>query len=178
MNLLNANRFFETKAYQETTKDSAPIIIADQLRNGENIGQIIRLAGNTGCRSVLIVTNEEVPRKNKILRVADVAGKMIDWQFCQTSEISRLIPDDYTLVALETSPASRNLFATKLPQKMAVIVGHESLGISDALMDQSQMEIHIPITGPVKSLNVAQATGLLLFEWVRQHVLSHPTPGR
>lgn len=175
MNLLNANQFFETNPYQETTIDTAPIIIADQLRNGENIGQIIRLAGNTGCRSVLIVISEEVPRKSKILRVADVAGKMIDWQFCKPSEIASLIPDDYTLIALETSPASSNLFTTKLPQKMALIVGNESLGISDALMAQSQMEIHIPITGPVKSLNVAQATGLMLFEWVRQHVLTHST---
>lgn len=172
MNLLNANRFFETKAYQETTKDSAPIIIADQLRNGENIGQIIRLAGNTGCQKVLIVTKEEVPRKSKILRVADVAGKVIDWHFCATTEVVKLIPKDYTLVALETSPDSHNLFTTHLPLKMALIVGNEVLGISKALMEQSHLEVHIPVTGPVKSLNVAQATGILLFEWVRQHVLT------
>ncbi|GAO31803.1 TrmH family RNA methyltransferase [Geofilum rubicundum] len=173
MNPLNANRFFEQAAYPDTPKDGTPIIIADQLRNGENLGQIIRLAGNTGCQKVLIVTNNEAPRKSKMLRVADVAGKVMGWQYCQKSEVLNLIPDDYTLVALETSPASNNLFVTKLPKKMALIVGNESNGISEFLMNGSQMEIHIPVTGPVKSLNVAQATGLLLFEWVRQHVLSH-----
>ncbi len=172
MNPLNANHFFETKGYNDTPMEAGPIIIADQLRNGENIGQIIRLAGNTGCRKVLIVNNKEVPRKSKILRVADVAGKVIDWKFCQTPEALNLIPKDYTLVALETSPASHNLFTTKLPQKMALIVGNESLGISEAMMNKSQLKIHIPVTGPIKSLNVAQATGLVLFEWIRQHVLT------
>ena len=172
MNKLNANLFFESCAYNETPGDAAPIIIADQLKTGENIGQIIRLAGNTGCRKVLIVTNEEQPRKSKILRVADVAGKIIDWHFCKTSEALSLIPDDYILVALETSPSSKNLFSTKLPHRMALIVGNESNGISEVLMARSQMEVHIPVTGPVKSLNVAQATGLLLFEWVRQQVLT------
>jgi tRNA G18 (ribose-2'-O)-methylase SpoU len=172
MNLLNANHFFESNSYNSTPKDAAPIIIADQLRNGENIGQIIRLAGNTGCRKVFIVSNGEHPRKSKILRVADVAGKIIDWQFCKTTEIRHHIPVDYTLVALETSPASTNLFASRLPKKMAVIVGNESLGISNALLALCQEEIHIPVAGPVKSLNVAQATGLILFEWVRQHVLT------
>ncbi len=172
MNPLNANQFFERNTYNDTPKDAGPILIVDQLRNGENIGQIIRLAGNTGCQTVLIVTKEEVPRKSKILRVADVAGKIIDWRFCQTSEVMNHIPKDYTLVALETSPASHNLFTSQLPQKMALIVGNEVLGISKALMEQSHLEIHIPVTGPVKSLNVAQATGILLFEWVRQHVLT------
>lgn len=172
MNPLNANHFFETKAYKDTPRESAPIIIVDQVRNGENIGQIIRLAGNTGCRKVWIVTKAEVPRKSKIQRVADVAGKIIDWQFCQSAEVLNLIPDDYTLVALETSPGSQNLFTTQLPHKMALIVGNESQGISRSLMERSHQEIHIPVTGPVKSLNVAQATGLLLFEWMRQHVLT------
>jgi tRNA G18 (ribose-2'-O)-methylase SpoU len=173
MNQLNANRFFEQSPYPETAKNKAPVIIADQLRNGENIGQIIRLAGNTGCRKVLIVTNKELPRKSKMLRVADVAGKVIDWQFCQTSEVLSLIPENYTLVALETSPASGNLFSAKLPEKTALIVGNESNGISDFLMACSQMQVHIPVTGSVKSLNVAQATGIFLFEWIRQHILSH-----
>jgi tRNA G18 (ribose-2'-O)-methylase SpoU len=168
MNPLNANYFFETKAYKNTPRESAPIIIVDLVRNGENIGQIIRLAGNTGCQKVWIVTKAKVPRKSKIQ-----AGKIIDWQFCQSAEVLNLIPDDYTLVALETSPDSQNLFNTQLPHKMALIVGNESLGISRSLMERSHQEIHIPVTGPVKSLNVAQATGLLLFEWIRQHVLTH-----
>jgi tRNA G18 (ribose-2'-O)-methylase SpoU len=107
------------------------------------------------------------------LRVADVAGKIIDWHFCKNSEVLNLIPKDYTLVALETSPASSNLFTTKLPLKMALIVGNESQGISDVLMTQSHLEVHIPATGPVKSLNVAQAAGILMFEWVRH---DHYTP--
>jgi len=172
MNTLNSNIFFENTTYNQTSQNIAPIIIADQLKTGENIGQIIRLAGNTGCRKVLIINNNQAPRQSKILRVADVAGKIINWQFCETSNIMKLIPSDYTIVALETSPRSKNLFSTQLPKKMAIIVGNESQGVSETLMRISQLEVHIPIAGPVKSLNVAQATGLLLFEWVRQNIIN------
>lgn len=162
--------FFQSLDYPETPEDRRPIIITDNLKTPENIGHILRLAGNTGCRHVYVVNDGELPRKSKINSVAQVSGYVTDWQFCSTDELLKLIPHDYSIVALETVDGSHNIFDSELPQKMALIVGNEIIGISDSLLGLANMCVHIPVTGPVKSLNVAQATGICLFEWVRKQL--------
>ncbi|TCO06802.1 TrmH family RNA methyltransferase [Natronoflexus pectinivorans] len=166
----NANQFFSNTTYPETNPDTGPIIITDRLKSAENIGHIIRLAGNTGCRKVLVVVEDELPRLSKIKRVAEVSGDVINWKFCKEDEVQQLIPETYSLVALETSPGSTNLFSANLPRKMALIVGSERNGISPRLLSSAKTHLHIPVSGPIKSLNVSHAAAICLFHWTTQHI--------
>ncbi|MBN1326173.1 hypothetical protein JW977_04335 [Candidatus Falkowbacteria bacterium] len=86
-------------------------------------------------------------------------------------ELPSLLPSDYKIVGLETAPGSTNLFETPLPTKMALMVGNESDGIPQNLLNMATQWIHIPITGKIKSLNVSHAAAICLFEWCQQHVL-------
>lgn len=166
---LNSNNFFQQKSY--AIKHSfRPIIITDNLKTPENIGQIIRLAGNIGCEDVLVVNDSERPRLSKIKRMGEVAGPVVNWQFCTSDELFSHIPEGYILTALETAPQSTNLFNTTLPQKMALIVGNEINGISPLLLQKVEVSIHIPVTGNVKSLNVSHAAAVCLFEWLKQQI--------
>ena len=171
MNPLNANHFFAQQNYPQTPADKGPLLIGEALRNGENMGQLIRLAGNTGCSKVYLIRGLHQPNTGKITRVSETAGKTIPWEFIDASELMEKLSSRYQLVALETSPTSTNLFNTPLPAHMALVVGNESQGISKELLQQCRLQVHIPLTGPVKSLNEAQAAGLCLFEWLRQHIL-------
>jgi tRNA G18 (ribose-2'-O)-methylase SpoU len=168
---LNANSFFEGMHYPATPENIAPVIITSHLKTPENIGHIIRIAGNTGCRKVIVINDGELHRLSKIKHVADVAGKLIEWQIARPENFLQFLPEGYTIVALETMPGSQNLFTTALPQKMALMVGNEKSGISPTLFDHATLQMHIPVPGPVKSLNVAQAATICLYEWLRQHVL-------
>ena len=172
MTSTGAISFFQSLDYPKIALDKRPIIITDNLKTPENIGHILRLAGNIGCRQVFAVNDGELPRKSKINSVAQVSGYVVDWQFCSTHELLKLIPQDYTLVALETMHGSQNIFESKLPQKMALMVGNEIVGISKPLLDAANMCVHIPVPGTVKSFNVAQATGVCLFEWVRRQLIN------
>lgn len=167
---LNANRFFQTTPY-EISWPFPPIIITDHLKTPENLGQIIRLAGNVGCAKVLAVHEGESLNLSKVQKMANVAGEVVDWQFCTKEEVLNLLPNEYILTALETAPYSKNIFTYTLPQKMALIVGNESQGISDFLLQKAKVKIHIPVMGPIKSLNVSHATSVCLFEWIRQQTL-------
>ncbi|ASB48357.1 TrmH family RNA methyltransferase [Alkalitalea saponilacus] len=167
----NANQFFNNTTYPETNPDTGPIIITDRLKSAENIGHIIRLAGNTGCQRVLVIVDDEIPRLSKIKRVAEVAGDVVAWQFCKEEEVLKLIPEDYTIVALETSPSSKNLFSANLPRKMALMVGSERNGISSGLLNLAKTHLHIPVSGPIKSLNVSHAAAICLFHWTAQHII-------
>lgn len=169
---LNANRFFENTSYHPSWP-YPPIIITDHLKTPENLGQIIRLAGNVGCSKVLAVHEDINLKLSKVRKMADVAGKVVDWQFCTKEEVLQLLPKGYILTALETAPHSKNIFAHTLPQKMALLVGNESKGISNYFLQKAEVRIHIPVMGPIKSLNVSHATSVCLFEWIRQQSIAN-----
>jgi 23S rRNA (guanosine2251-2'-O)-methyltransferase len=168
--LNQANKFFANQHYQPFPKEMAPILIAWHLKTPENAGHLLRLAGNAGCRMVLFVKNENEAsfKISKIKYVAGQAAKYIDWRYCLPIDIDKLVPSGYTFVVLETSPGSSNLLHTKLPDRMALMLGSEKSGIPDEVKFPGQVDVHIPMHGNVKSMNVSHAASVCLFEWVRQ----------
>jgi tRNA G18 (ribose-2'-O)-methylase SpoU len=119
---------------------------------------------------VLFVKSEEEVsfKSSKMKYVAGQSAKEVDWCYCLPEEVAAFVPDDYTFVVLETLPGSTNLFNVQLPEKMALVVGSEKSGIPEEIHFPGQMDVHIPMLGPVKSMNVSHATSVCLFEWVRQ----------
>jgi len=150
--------------------DIAPIIIALDLRTPMNIGGIIRLAGNLGCRKVLFTGDENYFRTAKIRRTATTAYKHVDWEFCQHHHWQDKIPNDYQIVAVETTADALSVFETKLIGKYAFVVGNERFGIDQQSLELCQSAVYIPMPGMVKSMNVVQAANVVLFEWLRQNI--------
>lgn len=168
---LNANRFFGNNPYAQTPDDIAPIIVACGIKTPENIGHLIRIAGNTGAKKVLVVHTGTLLRATKINRIAGAANSVVIYEVCAINDFACHIPDDYELVALETAPMSHNLFKSALPKKMALLLGNESEGIPAEILKHANHLVHIPVTGKIKSLNVSHAATICLFEWCKQHVL-------
>ena len=143
-----------------------PIVIADHLRTPENIGSIIRSMANI-ARSTLICIDDNELNIRRIRKTAFSSFDNITLIRCSADDWRAALPDDYTLVALETTPDSTNIFDTHLPSKLALVVGNEVSGISNNVLHQCTMSVHIPMTGPCKSMNVSHATTIALFEWAR-----------
>ena len=164
-----ANQFFENQNYKSLSRDDAPIIVAWHLKTPENAGHLLRLAANVGCRQVLFVKAEDevLFKDTKMKYVAGPAAKQIKWDYCRPDEITLFVPPDYSFVALETSAGSQNIYHVQLPQKMALMVGSEKSGIPEVIRFPGQMDVHIPMLGPVKSMNVSHAASVCLFEWMR-----------
>jgi tRNA G18 (ribose-2'-O)-methylase SpoU len=146
-----------------------PIIIADNLRTPENMGAVLRLAGNVGARLTIFIADEPLNFKTyKIKRTASGAFEKCDWKIITLQELPQYIPSDYIIVALETSSNATNIYTTPLPRKMAMIVGNELFGIGSELMQMAQLKVYIPLPGKIYSLNVTHALSVGLFEWYRQ----------
>ena len=152
------------------SSDIAPIIIALDLRSPMNIGGMIRLAGNMGCRKVLFTGDENHFRTAKIRRTATTGFGHVDWEFCEHHEWQKKIPEDYQIVAVETIASATSIFKTKLIGKYAFVVGNERYGIDKKSLESSHSAVYIPMPGIVKSMNVVQATNVVLFEWLRQNI--------
>lgn len=147
-----------------------PIIIADSIKTPENLGNIIRLGDNIKCRKVLFLDSEPNIRISKIKKTASSSFKSIDWEFCSINELNDKIPEEYSLVAIETTSDSDNIFTCSLPLKIAFVVGNEVSGIRNSLLDSCNQIVHIPVLGNNSSLNVSHALAIAMFEWQRKSI--------
>ncbi len=165
--------YFSEKDNFEISKDKKIILVANDLNTPENIGGIIRVAGNIGCEKVIFTGKEEDFRMSKIRRAATNGFTKVNWEFCEEQEWPSRIPDDYAKIAIETVAEATDIYKTDLPDKVAFVVGNESFGISDWSLEQCDSALFIPMPGIVKSLNVNQAAAVVMFEWWRRAYLSH-----
>lgn len=146
-----------------------PIIIADGLRTPENVGALIRLAANVGCKTVILLAGGEY-KTAKIRKTACMAWDYVELRRVESAEeVRSLVPGDYELVAVETTPDARNIYSSPLPRRVALVVGSEVHGVSAELLALCHQKVFIPMTGPDTSMNVSQAAAVALFDWVRVH---------
>ncbi|HJN07003.1 MAG TPA: TrmH family RNA methyltransferase [Bacteroidales bacterium] len=148
---------------------SQPIIIADRLRTPENIGLILRLAGNINALNTLFISDEGHKfKKYKIIKTASGAVTKVDWKIIKPAELEDFLPNDYKIVALETCKDASSIFSFKFPKKVAFMVGNEVHGISEEMLSIAHQKVYIPVPGPISSLNVTHALSIALFEWLKQ----------
>lgn len=157
------------KAYSTLAGISPPIIIADKLRTPENIGMILRLAGNVNAACALFLSDDNINfKESKIKRTSSGASEKVDWKIIKQNELSDYLPEDYTVIALETCDDSSNIFTFNFPDKTAIIVGNEVTGISDYVLQYAHKKVFIPVPGDISSLNVTHALSIALFQWYNQ----------
>ncbi len=159
---------FQSKQYH--LSEDGPIIVAYQLKSPENMGHIIRLASNFGCRKVIFVGDKSAVRESKVKKVGGAATGQVDWCFAEENSWTDLIDMDYKLIAIETSDDSLNLMKTVLPKKVAFVLGNEIFGLTNEVVEKCDMAVHIPMIGTIKSMNVSHACSVALYEWVRQYL--------
>jgi tRNA G18 (ribose-2'-O)-methylase SpoU len=148
-----------------------PVIVADHIQSPMNVGAILRLAANIHATKVWLVYQEDPGfRLYKIKSTSSGASEKIDWEIISPKKLPEVLPTDYEIVAIETTEDAQNIYQTRLPEKIAFVVGNERYGISDKLLRLCSQKVFIPIPGPISSLNVSHALSIGLFEWLRQGI--------
>ena len=168
----NSHELFQKLQTSEIYKSiSRPIIIADNLRTPENMGSVLRLAGNISALKTLFISDTAHQfKKYKINRTASGATDKTNWKIISLDQLRNEIPDDYQMILLETTKQSTNIFDFDFPEKAAFIIGNEVSGIRSELLEKVNQHLYIPIPGPISSLNTTHALSIALFEWLRQMV--------
>jgi len=166
----NSVEFFNTKTKNKSGNASNLILAAYELRTPENVGALIRLSGNLGISKVLFIQSETIFKAKKIARVAHSSLKSVDYSFCKPEVFKSQIPEDFEIVAVETSNKASNLYKTSLPEKCVLLVGNERFGIAQECLNKVSKTVYIPLIGKTLSLNVSHAAAIAAFEWGRQHL--------
>ncbi|MBS4537288.1 hypothetical protein GOQ27_02380 [Clostridium sp. D2Q-11] len=142
------------------------VLLLDDVKDHGNIGTIIRSGRAYGINDY-IATNEDFdPYMPKTTDASRGTNFKVNFHRYTSPEkaISYLKENGYQIVA--TSPHGKSLQSTiKLDKKpVALVVGNETTGVSDEVLEEADHIVQIPMYTGVESLNVGVATGISIYE--------------
>ena len=164
----NSVAFFNHYAIKSVPDNCKLIIAVWEIGNPENIGNTIRLAHNIGAEKVFFVNEKLDFRESKIKKTAGFSFDQMNWDFISHKDFFKFVENENNLVVLETCEGSENIFETDLPDKIIILAGNESYGLPPYFINKSYKQIHIPMPGGCKSMNISHAISVAAFEWYRQ----------
>lgn len=170
MAINNSYELFKSKGFSNKNTDLAPlIIVADNIQSPMNVGAILRLAANLNALKTWFVYEEDPGfRQYKIKSTSSGASEKTIWEIITPEKIEDVLPSDYEVIAIETTEQAQNIFETKFPEKVVLMVGNERYGISEPVLKLAKRHVFIPVPGNLSSLNVTHALAVGLYEWYRQ----------
>ncbi len=144
------------------------ILIVENVISPSNCGMLIRTAEAFGVKQIFFISEEHTKLSPKMKRSSRSTEKYVDITFVKSSEEALMKLKNHELIALEYSNNSSDLNSFKANNKnIALIVGNERGGVSDFLLNEAKISIHIPMFGVNSSINVAVATGIALNQLIR-----------
>ncbi len=142
------------------------LLILDRLRDPGNCGTILRTAEAAGVRAVYLSPGSVDPFSPKVVRAGMGAHFRLALRVASWAEIAAEVRGHQVLLAEARSGRPYDQVDWSLPT--ALIVGGEAEGAGAEARALATEVISIPMAGAAESLNVAVATGILLFEALRQ----------
>jgi RNA methyltransferase, TrmH family len=140
----------------------------DGVGNPHNLGAILRSAAHFGVSAVLLPKHSALMLSGAAARVAEGGAEAVPFVRLgrEDNAIAQLRGAGFSLVATVVRGAA-DLFATKLPERVIYVLGAEGEGMDAELARACDLQVSIPGSGAVESLNVAAATAVLLAEYRR-----------
>ena len=166
-----SNLWCEADLLQAVENKGAPVLILvlDGVTDPHNLGACLRSADAAGVDAVVVPRDNSADLTPVVRKVACGAAEVVP--FVRVTNISR------TLQALQErgvwlygtdGDAEKSIYDSDLTPSLALVMGAEGKGMRRLTREQCDYLIHLPMAGSVSSLNVSVATGIVLFEVVRQ----------
>lgn len=147
------------------------VLVLDNIRSMHNVGSAFRTCDAFNVEKLYLCGITATPPQKEIAKTALGATESVDWEYAEEVVVlaSRLKTEGYSIVLVEQTDDSVMLqdFDFARYEKIALFVGNEVFGISDGLLPLCDAAVEIPQFGTKHSLNVAVATGIVLWEAVR-----------
>ena len=157
--------------FKQQTKNPI-VLVLDNIRSMHNVGSAFRTCDAFNVERLYLCGITGTPPNKEISKTALGATESVSWEYKENVEelAKELKSAGYAILLVEQTDTSVMLQNFDFTQygKIALFVGNEVFGISDELLPLSDAAIEIPQFGTKHSLNVAVATGITLWEAVKQ----------
>lgn len=147
----------------------ALVVVAAGVRDPGNLGAMLRAAEASGATGFVAMRDGADPYRDKAVRGS--AGSALRVPMLTGVDEAGLIEfarGGALRLVVADHDASAEYLEADLRGPVAIVLGNEGAGAPRALVDAADQRVRIPMRPPVESLNVAVATGVLLFEARRQ----------
>ena len=153
-------------------KGEVPLfIILDGITDIRNIGGIARTAHSMGVQAI-IIPDKGIGALNEDAMLTS-AGALENIPVCRVNSLMKTV-DDLHLngikVLASEMKADKTVFEMDFTEPAAIVMGSEEKGIYPALMKICDDKFRIPMPGNFESLNVSVATGMILYEVMKQRM--------
>lgn len=149
---------------------NALIVVCDHITDVGNFGAIVRSAESCGATGLVIPNRRSASVNSSAYKTS--AGAVAHLPIAQISNVKRALEDlksaGFWIVGA-TEHASEVVWDIDLTGKIAMVVGNERDGISDLVLKTCDIRAKLPQLGCISSLNVAQASTVFMYEWLRQN---------
>jgi RNA methyltransferase, TrmH family len=144
------------------------LVIAESIEKPGNLGTILRSSDAAGVDGVIVCDPRTDVHNPNVVRAS--TGTLFTLPVIEaTKQETFSFLKEKKIALLASSPhAKENFFEANLKGPIALLVGCEQYGLSQEWFDSADLKVRIPMHGVADSLNVAQATTLILYEAVRQ----------
>jgi 23S rRNA (guanosine2251-2'-O)-methyltransferase len=148
------------------------IVLLDGVEDPHNLGAIIRTALAAGAHGVVIPERRAAGLTDTVERAS--AGALSHLPVAKVTNLVRTMEElkeaGYWLIGLDES-ADKSYTEADYTSPVGIVLGGEGKGLHELTRKRCDFVVSLPTKGPVKSLNVSVAAGVVLFEVLRQR---HP----
>ena len=146
------------------------ILILDGVQDPHNLGACLRSANGAGVDAVIIPRDRAAPVTDTAVAIS--CGGASHTPIFRVTNLARVIDElkkhDIWIAGTSDHKGTKNIYETDLTGPLALIMGSEEKGMRRLTQDKCDFLLSIPMNGFVECLNVSVATGVSLFEIVRQ----------
>jgi len=151
------------------------LVLLDGIEDPHNLGAIVRSALAAGANGVVIPERRAAGLTDTVERAS--AGALAHLPVARVKNLVRAMEEikeaGYWLIGLDER-AEKKYTDADFSGQVGIVLGGEGEGLHELTRKRCDFLVSIPTTGPVRSLNVSVAAGVVLFEVVRQRNAKKP----
>lgn len=165
--------FQEVASGREDISETSLLLALDNIVDPQNFGAMLRAAECFGVDGVVWSKNRGAPVSAVVSKVSVGGAELV--RLAPVSNLQRALEvckkAGYWIVGASLGEGSQSLDAFEFPEKTVIVMGAEGEGLSHLIEQNLDFRVTIPMLGAIDSLNVSQATAVLLAAASRSHRL-------
>ncbi|MDW6091707.1 23S rRNA (guanosine(2251)-2'-O)-methyltransferase RlmB [Vibrio rhizosphaerae] len=154
-----------------STVEQPLLLVLDGVTDPHNLGACLRNADAAGVAAVIVPKDKSAPLNATVSKVACGAAETVPLiRVTNLARTMKALQEQGIWFVGTAGEATQDIFQSKLTGPLAIVMGAEGDGMRRLTRETCDALVKIPMAGSVSSLNVSVATGICLFEAVRQRL--------